>query len=268
MTGTGKPLGGSFVLATQPAPHRLVVAIDGLEKQGKSKFALTAPGPIAYQNLDIGTEGVIETVQAEKVIWLAEYGITTEKGDDQHTLMAKAIPEWEKFAADFKQVVIPGLKAGVIKTVVWDTATEVWELLRLARLGKLTQVMPHNYVALNSEFQSLVRQVYDTPGNMVLLHKLKAQWVDSPSGKGTKTGNYERAGFSGTGFLTQVNATVWRERTADDGPLSGPSGPFHLTVRDARQNPMLAGLDLVDGMANFPTLGSFVYPDTDIESWT
>ena len=65
-------LGGNFTLANDPAPRRMVVALDGLEKMGKTSWALTAPGPIALQNLDIGAEGVIQKFQSEKQIWLAE----------------------------------------------------------------------------------------------------------------------------------------------------------------------------------------------------
>lgn len=270
MTTLSKPitqLGGSFTLATSPTPHRLVVGIDGLEKVGKSQFALSAPGPMAYQNLDIGLEGVIQKHQTSKEIWLAEYGILVEKGDDQQALMLKAAPEFERFVKDWRETVIPGFKSGKLRTGVWDTGTELWELQRMARLGKLTQVMPHHYTALNSEYTNLVREVFETSGNLIILHKLKQQWTENALGKATKSGNYDRSGFSGTGFLVQVNATVWRERLDTDTAVSGPTGPFHLTVRDCRQNPALAGLDLVDEMATFPWLAVNVYPDTDLDDW-
>jgi hypothetical protein len=260
-------LGGSFTIANQPAPRRLVLAIDGLEKTGKTRLALTAPGPLAYMSLDIGVEGVIEPFQTEKVIHLAEYGVRVEKGDTQDTLIKKAEPEWARFLKDYKDIVIPGLKAGTIRTCIWDTATEVWELLRLARLGKLQQVLPHHYVGVNSEFQNLLREVYETPGNLILLHKLKAEWKDNPAtGKGQKTGLYERAGYAGTGFLVQVNASCWRERMNGD-PAGMPSGSFHVTLRDSRQNATVAGTDLSDEMCTFGWIAMNVYPDSDLSEW-
>lgn len=266
-------LGGSFTLASQPAPRRLVVALDGLEKTGKTRWALTAPGPIAYQNLDIGLEGVIESFQSEKVIFRADYGLDIGKDDTQATIMAKAGPEWLRFVTDWKEFVIPAMKKGLVKTGVWDTGSELWELQRLARLGKLTQVMPHHYTALNSEYQNLLREVYDTPGNLVILHKLKPEWKDNPvTNKGNKTGLFERSGYSGTGFLVQVNATCWREKLQGDPP-GAPTGPFHVTVRDCRQNATIAGMELVSGAdspfpADFATLAGLVYPESDPAEWS
>ena len=261
-------IGGSFVIANQPAPRRLVVALDGIEKVGKTRLALTAPGPIAYQNFDIGLEGVIEPFQSQKVIFRADYGIATTKDDSQAEVMAKALPEWLRFVTDWKDFVVPAMKSGLVRTGVWDTGTEIWEMQRLARLGKLTQVMPHHYTALNAEYQALVREVYETNGNLVILHKLKPEWKESPGsgGKANKTGLFERSGFGGTGFLVQLNATCWRERLEGD-PAGAPSGPFHVTIRDCRQNATCAGTDLQDEMASFPWIGVNVYPDSSLDEW-
>ena len=259
LTGPGTVLGGSFKIAAGQVKRRLIVALDGLEKEGKTNFALTMPGPIAYQSLDIGLEGVVEKFQTAKQIFLAEYGILVSKGDSQEAIMAKALPEYEKFVKDYKDVMIPGFKTGKIRSGVWDTGSEIWELQRLARFGKLTQVMPHHYTALNLEYQNLIKEVYETPGNLCILHKLKPEWKDNPAtGKGNKTGNYERSGFGGTGFLVQVNATAWRDKD---------TGTFHITVKDCRQNPSIMGLDLEGDLATFPWLAVNVYPDTSLDDW-
>ena len=259
VAATTKTIGGSFALAAGEVQKRLICAIDGLEKGGKSNFALTMPGPIAYQSFDVGLEGVIEKFQKTKDIYLAEYGLTVEKGDDQGAIMNKVLPVWNLFTKDFKDVMLPGMKKGTIKSGVWDTGSEIWEVLRLARLGKLTQVMPHHYTALNAEYQNLVRDVFETPGNLCILHKLKPEWKDNPTtGKGNKTGNYERAGYAGTGFLVQVNATAWRDME---------TGVFHLTVKDCRQNPAIMGLDLEGELCTFPWLAVNVYPTTMLSDW-
>lgn len=254
-------IGGSFKLSVPgTVTPRLIVALDGLEKEGKTHFALTAPGPIAYQGLDIGTEGVVEKFIAKKPIYMAEYGFQVEKGDNQDATMKKAAPVFESFIKDYKEVMLPGFKSGKIRSGIWDTGSDIWGLQRLARLGKLSQVMPHHYTALNAEYQNLIREVYETSGNLIILHKLKPEWKDNPTtGKGNKTGQFERDGFGGTGFLVQVNATAWREK---------PNGDFHITVRDCRQNPLVAGLDLAGEMATFPWLATFVYPGTSLEDWS
>jgi hypothetical protein len=252
-------LGGSFKLANEGVTPRLIVAVDALEKQGKTHFSLTAPGPIAYQSTDIGLEGVIQKFQTEKQVYVAEYGFTISKGDTQPQIMNKAEAEWTRFVKDYREVLIPGLKSGVLRTGVWDTGSELWEFERLARVGKLTQVMPHHYTALNQEYSQLIKEVYETSGNLIILHKLKAEWKDNPNtGKGSKTGAYERSGFAGTGFLVQVNVTAWRDT----------EGEFHITVKDCRQNPSIAGQDFVGPLAAFPYLAVAVYPQTTLEQWT
>jgi hypothetical protein len=252
-------IGGSYKKSFGKAQRRLICAIDGMEKEGKSHFALTMPGPIAYQGLDIGIEGVVEKFQDQKEIWIAEYDLGVEKNDNQAQIMAKAGPVWDSFSTDFKDVTVKQMSQLQIRSAVWDTGSDIWELQRLARLGKLTQVMPHHYTALNSEYQNLVREIFKTGGNMCILHKLKAEWKDNPlTGKGNKTGQYERSGFAGTGFLVQVNARCWRDK----------EGEFHLTVENCRQNPSIAGLDLSGQMCSFPWLGVHVYPDTDLDYWT
>src|SRR6266496_6831322 len=244
-SGNGS-IGGSFQVANAPPTYRMILALDGMEKAGKSHVALTAPGPIAYQDLDIGTEGVIEKFQSEKVVHRARYQIEVNKDEDPAAVSKKVTPILTQYLTDYREVMLPALAKGTIRTGVIDTGSDLWKMFRLARLGKLTQVLPHHYVGVNNEFETLIKAVYHTPGNLIILHKLQAEWKNDALGKANKTGLFERAGYAGTGFLVQVNATVWRERKPTDGPTSGPTGSFHLTVRDCRQNPAVAGLDLTD----------------------
>lgn len=264
-------IGGSFQLINQPTYPRLVMALDGLEKEGKTHFALTAPDPIGYCAFDIGDEGVVDKFLglghnpiAKKVIHKAEYFVNIQKGMDQAAIMKEVIPVWDQFLTDWKAM-MHALKKANLRTGILDTGSEAWEVLRLARFGKLTQIMPHHYTALNTEYRNLIREVFNTPGNLILLHKLKAQWLDNPStGKANKTGNYERAGYSDTGFLVQVNALSWREK---DPTTGAKTGPFHVTVRDCRQNATIAGQDFAGPMCHFGWVGMAVFPGTQPSDW-
>lgn len=257
-------IGGSFQIANQAPPRRLVIALDGLEKEGKTHFSLSGQGPIAYLGSDIGDEGVVEKFQTSKLIHRADYGVSIPKNGDIEQTMKLILPEWERMVTDYK-LALSMAKVGKVRTIVWDTASEFWEMLRLARFGKLTQVMPHHYTGLNTEYRNLVREVFNTPANLILLHKLKKEWLNDPlTGKGNKTGAYERAGYSDTGFLVQVNALAWREKDPQTGQKTGP---FHITLRDCRQNPQAAGVDLNGVMASFPWVGVTVYPDSNLEDW-
>ena len=135
------------------------------------------------------------------------------------------------------------------RTIVIDTGTELWELLRLAEFGKLAAVLPHQYAAVNQQMTRLIKLAYDSDANLLITHKLKAQWIGDK-----KTDVYEFAGMKDVPFLVQAHARMWRD---DDG--------FHLRVGKCRQNAMIAGLELVNEMINFPTLAGFVFPDSEPE---
>jgi len=219
---------------------RIIISVSGLEKQGKTHFGFSAPGPIAYFSTDIGDEGVVEKFMADKKIEIME--IDRE---------AQADKEWKRFldASNY------ALSGNDFRTIIYDTATELWELLRLARFGKLTQVMPYQYGPVNKEYRDFIKSFYRHDKNVVLLHKMKAEYIADK-----RTGNYERAGFSDTGFLVQVNAQMWRYGVED-------GGDFVCSVRDCRQNPDIAGMDFEGMMCNFPMVAQMVLPDSDSEAW-
>lgn len=224
---------------------RLIASVSGLEKQGKSSFALSAPGPLLYFNLDYGLEGVAGKYAGDKDIYVKEYRFRRNDTADKYNTL------WCNFTTDYYSA----LKSKA-RTVVLDTATEVWELLRLTRFGKLTQVMPHHYGPVNAEYMSLIREGYSYNKNVILLHKLKKQYVnDSFNGK------YERAGFTNTGFLVQSNLEVFRD---------GLDGEFYLKVLDCRQNSMLGGMEfpLSDEFSGFRFLAQLIFPDSTEEDWT
>ena len=213
---------------------RLIVSIAGLQKHGKTNFALTAPGPIAFFDLDIGTEGVVGKFASDKEIFVSQYDYRTLKGPDP----SAALAAWERMKADF----VAMINNKDVATVVIDTATEMWALCRMARLGKLTQVMPHNYGPVNAEFRDLLRLSYMCGKNFILTHTMKAEYVNDK-----KTGGVERAGFSDIGFLVQCNLLSWRFE-----------GEFGVTVQDCRQAPNVAGMELTGEMCNFDFLKSIV----------
>jgi hypothetical protein len=210
---------------------RLIVSVSGMEKQGKTHFALTAPDPMALFDMDMGLEGVVQKF-SKKTIWTADYKIIPNDPNSWEVT-------WEKLRSSYKQV----LTNQAIRTVVVDTATEQWELLRLARFGKLTQVMPHNYGPVNAEYREMIRQAYLSDKNLVLIHKMKNEYLNDK-----RTGRKERAGFADTAFLVQMNVEVWRD--AD--------GVFGLTIVDSRQNPDLCGMELQGSACDWENLYSLV----------
>lgn len=247
--------GTRFERANEPAKRRLIMALDGREKSGKSDFALRdTPAPIAVINTDIGLDGVIQKFQDEKEIYKSDYIMDFPTSGDPNKIAEKANTVWTAAKRDY----FGALENKQIRTLVVDTATELWELLRLARFGKLTQVMPHHYGTVNAEFRNLLDRAYDYDKNVLLLHKLKKEYKEGKDGKGNPTGRWERAGFGDTGHRVQVNARTWRDK--DDGE-------FHLLIQDCRQNEALFNEDFTAPMNSFSFLASAVFPDTTPEEW-
>jgi hypothetical protein len=211
---------------------RMILSISGLEKCGKTHFGLTAPGPIAMFSTDIGEEGVVEKFRDKDVQLL-----TLDRVDDNAA--DQAVEEWERF----RKAYYWSLKDGHFRTLLVDTATEIWEMLRMARFGRLTQVMPYQYGPVNAEYRALIRDAYKYDKNLILLHKMKAKYVNDK-----RTAEWERSGFSDTGFLVQVNAQVYRY----------DSGDFAIQVIDSRKNPDLMGEELVGPLCNFDFLAQLV----------
>lgn len=223
--------------------RRLIMSLSGREKQGKTHFSLTAPGPIAFFSMDLGTEGVVGKFP-DKEIWVGEYDYHSIQGMDPAAIAG----EWERLKRDYIMI----MKTPEIRTVVWDTATEVWEMIRIARFGKLTQVKPHHYGPVNAEYRDLLRLAYAGDKNLILLHKMKAEYVEDK-----RTGRFERAGFGDTGFLVQLNALAWRDQ----------EGMFGITVQDSRQNPALMGEEIMEPLLSFPFLATQVFPETEEGDW-
>ena len=254
-SGIRVPSGG-FRRADTPIARRIICSIDGLEKQGKDHFSLTAPGPICVISTDQGLDGVVQKFQAKKEIYIADYrislaatGLKKRTLEDMQELSSACNKIWSNIVRDYNEALESGAR-----TVIVDTATELWEILRMARFGKLTQIMPHHYAPVNAEFDGFIKDSYEHPGvNLILLHKLKEEWKNSADGKGNKTGEYERAGFKGVAFAVQVNAVVWRDKDEEKVPNC-----FHITVQDCRHDPSLNGLDLAGEDCNFPTLAALV----------
>lgn len=232
-----------FNPVTQAVLPRLIVALNGLEKTGKTHFACTAPGPITYLSLDFGTDGVIQPFATKKVIRLKEYSLPKiRKSKDRDAAMEEAVKVWEAFKDDY----LFALEKS--RTVIVDTETEVYELIRLARFGKLEQVKPMHYGPLFRELKEVViKSAYEANANVILLQRLKKEYKDDKW-----TGQYEASGYSGIPYDVQVNCRTYIDELRR----------FRLYIDNCRQNAMLSGKSLLD--INQATTQDFANPATEV----
>lgn len=229
---------------------RLIMSLCGLEKTGKTHLALSAPAPISYLSLDFGDEGVIEKfVARKKQIFKAEFKMPAARGNSKarEAMKDQAESVWEDFKSKFLFSLLNA------RTVIVDTETEAWELIRLARFGKIDQVKPIHYGPVNREYKEvLIKASYEANANVIFLQRLKKEWLNDKA-----TGNYEQAGYSGIPFDVQVNARTFVDE----------NGRFALYIDNCRQNATLRGVVLPQDECEFWILANRVMPELPPNVW-
>jgi len=236
-----------FTLSTgHVVSRRIVAAIDGHEKQGKTAFALTAPGPICFFNFDLGLEGVVEKFENEKEIFRTDFDMECPPKSDKQEYYDGI---WEEFVQRFRVA----LDHPDIRSIVIDTETESWETIRLAYFGKKDQVMPHHYGPVNEEYMTLLKRVYKTDKNLILLRKMRPKYIND-----AWCGEYEPAGFSKLNYVVQLIAGV---------EFDNEEKEFYLNVRDSRLNKEnVLGLNFRGDKCDFAELAAFVF-EGDADDW-
>ena len=237
-----------FVKVETQVVRRIVARISGMEKSGKTHFSLTAPAPIAYFELDRNLEGVGVNFVGKKDIYSKSYRELDPSSQDEHE------HKWEMFKADYMMAV----EAPEIRTIIIDTDTEVYEMVRLAKLGRLTNVMPYQYGPVNKEMRHLVESAKSTDKNFIFIGKMKKMYVDAgKKGEATWNGEWERAGFHDMRYVVQCNLQTFQ---AEDNE-------FGIRVIDCGLNGGIRGEELIGDMCNFLYLGMTVYEDTQLGDW-
>ena len=212
----------NFKPASAQPKKRLIVSIEGPEKTGKTHFALTGGGKTAVLNLDHGLEGVApkfvgngSDVQ-EVEYWLPDI-VDPAKIEQKIVKAYESI--WNQYFADYKEALAN------FDTVLLDTGDEAWEMVRIARLGKLTQVMPNQYGPVNAEFRQIFNLAKQSNANLLINHRMNDEYVnDKP------TGRLKRAGFKNTAYEVQINL-----RSSKKG------SDFQMQIIDCRHDPDLDG---------------------------
>lgn len=294
-------LPNSRTVSTDTAPPRLVIAVDGVDKGGKTNFALSGPRPLVYLDTDVGSEGVIERADRPDLILKPEpfafrpSEVTWEIDDATKSaaIMKAAEPELERFRLLYYHALTKpvfktkGGKLVKARTVVIDNGSEIWELLRLCYLGRLTQVKPHHYTEVNGLMRDLVRAAYDNDVNVIWIHKLKAEYKEGAEGKSNKSGVLQRMGFSDMSYLVQANFLAHRipSNISQDTvvkwkpgegvielPIAGREDRdadlgFRLLAGNSRHDATIEGEVWFNAEIDFATVAMRIRPDVDPAVW-
>jgi len=231
---------------------RLTIGVQGLEKDGKTTFAFTMPDPLGVITNDPMTKTIVQKELANgREIYIKYF----PEAYSQDT--GKKI--WE----EYRKVYTTMLQN--MRSLVIDTDTGAWSLQRMAAFGKLSQVMPNQYVVTNTRKRMMIREAEDSNCNVCFVYKVKKRYVENKKGMAQWDGkSYDRDGFGETGYLLQVNLRAFKEP-----PENGLSVEkrFKLEVMNCTHNAELDGEIMTYPLNNFAALAVEVFPESDPETW-
>jgi hypothetical protein len=211
----------------EPPRKNVVLAVCGQEKSGKSHFALSAPGPIAIMNIDIGLDGVACKFQDAKPLLQCIINIPQQIGKrNPEVVKAAALKSMAKFYTNYELA----LKSKSVRTIVIDNSTSLWEIMLLSHFGKTVQIPQHLRTLPNLEMAELVRRPLvdrDCDKNVIHLLQMRKEYKAD-----NWTGKFEWAGYNKMGYLVQTLLQTERDKVND----------FWLRVLDSRHRPELNGV--------------------------
>jgi len=257
-------------LVTPRKPYA-VINLAGMEGTGKTHWGLTAPKPLLYQSTDFGEEGVLQKASGQIIRPLkGGYKIdipfelrafvdrqeTTEARQKREGLLANFIHEqfYVPFLKDFQA----GIAAGV-KSVVWDSALDVWEYTRLSVYGRSATNRDDLKTEANTKYREMVRLANVHEVNLIMINHLKPKWEQYFDARGEpkwrQGRDFEMQGFDKAPFLVTCN--LWTSFAAPD--------QWNLAVKKCRDNPSLVG-QTVPALP-FVELMSLLVPGVAAEEW-
>lgn len=250
--------------------YKFSVSNSAKEKEGKTTWAFTAPGPIGAISTDTGTESIAKGFLSQKPIIINYFKAADELLNDDVKNKDARQTMYENEWTRMKNSILAMIRSKRIRTLIVDTATEAWELCRLAEFGKLQQVMPHHYTTVNSEFKALIKAADENPIlNSIWIHKKKKEYKTKSDGKDSWTGKWERSGFGDMPFLVDVNLEHFFQPSGsvvkDSGgnPINLEEGRFGIRVIDSRINMLsVVGQEFVAEQCSFEELAVALYPET------
>lgn len=249
---------GRFTKAKPRERLSLTWASQGLGGQGKTHFALTAPGPIALMLFDPdGIDPLLRKSEFKKLdIHKIEYGFNPGKlSEAERPAAAKAA--YEQFKEDYAVAIANA------RTVVWDKEEHVWEMLRYAHLEGVSDA-PKNYYELNLEYRGWFADAAEAGVNLGVIRGMKEKWGTNAKGSPTGTGEYIPRGQREVNELVQVVLHHFFEDGAFKVRIGGAEGcdDPKCRVGDA------AGLigEVFDNLT-FEELAIRLYPEYDEEAW-
>lgn len=255
-----------FISEDNSLGYSIQGASQGPAGSGKTHFWLTAPKPICIHLFnDFGGVSKLKKAHPEfntSDIKFINYDFNPAKIAEEDRAQ-KALDEYNRFLKN-QDVALRNFR-----TTVLDKEDMVWELMRYARLGSMTD-RPSNYYELNLEYRGIFHDAAKAGVNFGVIRGLKEKWGMNKDGKLSGLGVNEPRGQK---FVSEIVDVVLQHRWDDEerefktmiAPPSGSSkddeGP-KLRVGNAAE---LIGTEY--GGFDFLQLAMALYPESAPEEW-
>ena len=206
----------------------VVVSLSALPKTGKNHFAYTSEGPIRVYCFNGGAD-FIKTKFPDKQIDVVNFRMPIIEDNSNKW----ASPLWEQLRDQY----IKDIDSGIYRTYVFDTATEIENIIQQAVLEDLQELASDKgkrdkeklatteFLARNLKMKSLFDRAKSAGVNLISLQYLKEEWVKQPgSERAEQTGKYVIDGWKRTESQADINL----EMTTKEKP--GAKGRKKVTV--------------------------------------
>lgn len=226
---------------------RMVLSLCGRNSSGKTHFALGSPQPIAWFAIDPGLEGTVNKfINCNLDISVGEYYFDIREGN---------MEEWAATYDELETDLYEAIYSNHFRTIVIDRYDLHYDLIRLARFGKLTGISQFKYPEIYKELRAIINAVTQkTEKNLILLSgmdkKRHPEVIDGVTEQVWDGVSYARKGWKDVEEAVQVVTEI----TLDD------EGRF-LSVYKCRQKDELRSEQIKN--PSFMKLARKAFPDVD-----
>ena len=216
----------------QKVEANVFALVGGEPKTGKTHLALTFREPIKLFSFDLGYKQVVAKFPGKKID-VVEYPMIVV--DTLELKDAGFQKLWKTVRDDLYKT----YEEGKYKTIVIDTATALWEIVRYAFNEEQDKAVgaggkARNYGEPNSRFYGLIMRAQVAGINLVLTEYLKDEWLnDAPTGNKILEGWRRAAGLADIVLVTE---RIQRVATPEERKAMGntKTNAIKTTVKDCR----------------------------------
>lgn len=253
------------------------LVIEGGEASGKDTLAFKAPGPHAIFAIDAGAQRAIRRARSEG----KEVHVHDIPFDVPRFVPKQEKAFWEERALKVKNDIfspyVEAWNAAIdsdVRTMIQDTATDIYEMHQAAEFGKLQQNSQLAYGPIKAEYMSMVRRAKRAGKVVILIHQLGDEYKDGVDASGNKkserTGKLIRKGMNKVHYIADA---IVRTRRVEAVTSARPGGKREVTKEArweveiilAKNDPDMNGVVLED--PSFSDLMAVLDPNTDSSYW-